>query len=300
MMYARLAALLVALAALAACREVSPADAAQIRDVQQTRRQQFQLRLAKADANPNQPIEIAKWLMPEALKEISGLALKSDGTLLAHDDNVGKIFVIDPKTGVVLKAFSLGKDVKGDFEGITTAGSDIYLLQSKGKIYQFREGANGATVPYNVSDTQLGHECEFEGIAYEPDSAWLVMPCKDASGKKMKNQLVIYRWRLQGADSTRLTMMTIPHSLLGLRGKSKDFRPTDITIDPATRNYVMISSRDNALVEITPGGQVVRAVKIPGVHNQAEGVAITKDNILIVSDEENRAPAAITLYRWRP
>jgi uncharacterized protein YjiK len=300
MMYARVAALVLAVTAGAGCRDISRADAAQIREVQLTRQKQFQSRLAKADANPNQPIEIAKWLMPEALKEISGLALKSDGTLLAHDDNVGRIFVIDPKTGVLLKEFSLGKDVKGDFEGITTAGSDIYLLQSKGKIYQFREGANGATVPYNVSDTQLGHECEFEGIVYEPDSAWLVMPCKNASGKKMKDQLVIYRWRLEGPDSTRLSVMTIPHSFLGVAGKSKDFRPSDITIDPATRNYVMISSRDNALVEITPGGQVVRAVKIPGVHNQAEGVAITKDNVLIVSDEQNKAPAAITLYRWRP
>jgi uncharacterized protein YjiK len=300
MMNGRVAALLLALTVTPACRDISRADAAQIRETERTRQQQFAQRLAKADANPTQPIEIAKWLMPDQLREISGLALKADGTVLAHDDNVGRIFVIDPRTGVVLKEFSLGKDVKGDFEGITTAGSDIYLLQSKGKIYQFREGANGATVPYNVSDTQLGHECEFEGIVYEPDSAWLVMPCKDASGKKKKDELVIYRWRLEGADSTRLTMMTIPHSLLGISGKSKDFRPSDITIDPATHNYVLISSRDNELVEITPGGQVVRAVKIPGVHHQAEGVAITKDNILIVSDEENKTPAAITLYRWRP
>lgn len=299
MIYGRVAALLLTLAS-PACRDATRADAAQIREAQRTRQQQFAVRLAKADANPTQPIEIAKWLMPVELREISGLTLKADGTLLAHDDNVGKIFIIDPKTGVVLKEFSLGKDVKGDFEAITTAGSDIYLLQSKGKIYQFREGANGATVPYNVFDTKLGHECEFEGVVYEPDSAWLVMPCKNVAGKKNKDELVIYRWRLQGSDSTRLTKMTIPHSVLAIRGKSKDFKPTDITIDPTTRNYVMIESRDKTLVEITPGGQLVRNVKIPGVHHQAEGVAITKDNILIVSDEENKAPAAITLYRWRP
>ena len=32
---------------------------------------------------------------------------------------------------------------------------------------------------------------------------------------------------------------------------------------------------------------------------QAEGVAITKDSILIISDEATSKPAAVTLYRWR-
>jgi hypothetical protein len=30
----------------------------------------------------------------------------------------------------------------------------------------------------------------------------------------------------------------------------------------------------------------------------AEGVAITGDNILIISDEVSRSPSTITLYRW--
>ena len=38
----------------------------------------------------------------------------------------------------------------------------------------------------------------------------------------------------------------------------------------------------------------------PGDHRQAEGVAITPDSILLVSDEANVKPPAITLYRWRP
>jgi uncharacterized protein YjiK len=63
---------------------------------------------------------------------------------------------------------------------------------------------------------------------------------------------------------------------------------------------VLISARHNAIIELTPAGQIVRAAKIPGEHNQPEGIAITKDNILIVSDEANKKPAAITLYRWRP
>jgi hypothetical protein len=49
-----------------------------------------------------------------------------------------------------------------------------------------------------------------------------------------------------------------------------------------------------------PDGEVVRSEPLPGDHRQPEGVAVTKDSLLMVSDESNVKPAAITLYRWRP
>jgi uncharacterized protein YjiK len=116
----------------------------------------------------------------------------------------------------------------------------------------------------------------------------------------MQDKLVIYRLRLQGRDSTRLTMMTIPLAEVIGSNDWKGFHPSDMTIDPGNGNYVLISSHEKGLVEITPGGLVDRAEPLPGTHNQPEGVAITKDNILIVSDEGSKKPAAITLYRWRP
>jgi uncharacterized protein YjiK len=63
---------------------------------------------------------------------------------------------------------------------------------------------------------------------------------------------------------------------------------------------VLIGSQEKGIVEITPGGEVVRSEPLPRGHKQAEGVAITPDGILIVSDEATTKPAAMTLYRWRP
>jgi hypothetical protein len=36
-----------------------------------------------------------------------------------------------------------------------------------------------------------------------------------------------------------------------------------------------------------------------GQHPQAEGVAITHDHILLISDESTTNAASLTLYRWR-
>jgi uncharacterized protein YjiK len=300
MINGRAVTLLMSVVASVACRQAPEADAAQLRVIERTRQQQLAQRLAKADANPKTSAPVAMWIMPPDLKEISGLALTADGRLLAHDDNIGRVFVIDPRSGIVLKQFTLGTGVQGDFEAITVAGSDIYLLSSNGTLYRFREGANGAGVPFIFQDTRLGRECEFEGMAFEADSAWLLLPCKRASKESLKNQLVIYRWRLQGPESTRLSIFTIPLAeVVGSTGW-KGFHPADMTIDPNTGNYVLISSHEKGLVEITPAGMVERAEPLPGAHNQPEGVAITKDNILIVSDEATREPATITLYRWRP
>jgi uncharacterized protein YjiK len=73
-----------------------------------------------------------------------------------------------------------------------------------------------------------------------------------------------------------------------------------MTIDPATRNYVVIASHEKGLAVLTPDGEVVRSEPLPGDHRQPEGVAITRDGILILSDEANVKPAAMTLYRWHP
>jgi uncharacterized protein YjiK len=282
------------------CRKTPEAQAAQLRELQRTRRQQLEQRLAKADSNPTKAAPVAEWYMPSELKQISGLALTRDGRLLTHDDNVGRIFVIDPKSGVLLNEFTVGTGIQGDFESIAVARDEVFLLNSNGILYRFREGSQSAGVPFTFVDLRLGHECEFESMAYEADSAWLVMPCKKTTSKKTKDDLVIYRWRLQGPDSTRLTMMTVPLAEITSRTGWKGFHPSDMTIDPETGDYVIISSHEKGLVEMTPTGVVERAEPLPGDHGQPEGVAITNDRILIISDEATKKPASITLYRWRP
>jgi uncharacterized protein YjiK len=95
-------------------------------------------------------------------------------------------------------------------------------------------------------------------------------------------------------------MLEIPMSQVIGANTWKNFEPSDITVDPATGNYVLLGSHEKAIAVITPAGDVVRAASLPFGHNQAEGVAITRDGILIVSDEATQTPAHITLYRWRP
>ena len=294
-----LAVLLSAVTLLAGCRDTPQARAAQLSGLAATRRQELHRRLAKVDASIDKTAPVAQWIMPSQLREISGLALTSRGTVLTHDDNSGRIYEIDPRTGVLLKGFSLTGNQKEDFEAITIAGNDIYLMASDGKLFRFREGADGQQVQFQLFDSGLKKDCEFESLVYESDSTRLLMACKRAVDKDASKDLLIYRLPLPLNRAT-ISLMRVPLQDVVGPNKWKSFRPSDMTIDPNTRNYVIIASHEMGIVVLTPDGEVVRSELLPGDHRQPEGVAITRDSILIVSDESNVKPAAITLYRWRP
>jgi uncharacterized protein YjiK len=301
MMLAKIAVLAALAISLDGCGDTPEARAALAKTVSRQRLQQLKEREAKADADPSKDLPVAEWIMPSSLREISGLAVTSRGTVLTHDDNVGRVSEIDPRTGILLKSFSLAGLQKGDFEAITIAGQDIYLMASNGKLYKFREAADGQQVPFQIYDTGLGKECEFESLTYEPDSSRLLMACKRLLDKNEGRELRIYMLPLPLRNPPVVSgTMTIPLDEVRQKNKWKNFRPSDINIDPFTGNYVIVASREKAYVVVTPEGDVVRSQMLPGEHRQAEGIAITKDSLMIVSDEANVTPPKITLYRWRP
>lgn len=290
-------AIFAAVAFVSGCQrrdEITEAEAAELA----SREQRLAARLAGALTDTTGEGILARWVLPIELKEISGLAVTANGNLLAHNDEQGRVFAIDPKRGVVLKQFMVGNgDLRGDFEGIAVHRGEIFMLVSNGTVYRFREGADGESVAYTVVDTRLGRECEFEGIAVDA-SGRMLLPCKNVAKRGPKGQLVIYQWDLSRARDQRPTMLTVPlDDLIGPNGW-KSLHPSDVTIDPASGNYVLIAAQEKALVEITPGGQVVRSGPLPEPSEQAEGVAILKEGILAISDEGNRNVATITLYRW--
>lgn len=240
---------------------------------------------------------IAKWIMPAPLREISGLALTPDGRVLAQGDENGEIWEVDYRSGILIKHFFLGDPtIKGDFEAITVANDLVYLLDSKGKIYSFKEGADGARVKYNLFDTGLKKDCEFEGMVFDARVNSLVLACKHVHDQSIHDAVVLYRLSVAPSDSTeKLTKLVVP---LGSANGGKSFHPSDITIDPVSGNYVLVASLEKALMAITPAGELVFARPLPPGHDQPEGVAITKDGILLVSDEAKANPGAITLYKW--
>ena len=297
------ATVLAMLVAASACRQADAAKAARIDSALLAKREaRLDSALARRDSGgadttiKDKPL--ARWVLPKALDELSGIALKDNSRLLAEEDENGRIFEIDYRRGVVTKQFRVGSPtIKADLEAIAIVNGEVYVLDSNGTLYEFREGANGERVDYTSHDTRLGKECEFEGLAYDSTLGSLLLACKHIHKNKFKDQILIYRWKLAG-DGDRLSHMTVPLTKILPAIGEKSFHPSDITIDPFTGNYVLIAGIERAIVSVTPGGDVVFARRLPGGHDQPESVAITRDSILIIGDEAQHRPAVITLYPW--
>ncbi|MEO7964282.1 MAG: SdiA-regulated domain-containing protein [Gemmatimonadaceae bacterium] len=264
----------------------------------------FAAHLKAATVSTSDPM-VARWILPSWLSEISGLTLLRDGRMLVHADESARISVIDVKRGEVTKKFVLGRgSVAEDFEGITTVGDTIYLLSSKGILFLFHEGDNDAGVPYRTFDTRLGKECEFEGVVYDSATSSLYLPCKRVLKKKEKKHeagsLLVFRLPLPLGSTDDVARIELPLAQNDSSRKEPTFQASDITRDPATGHLVALASRERQLIEFTTDGEVVREELLPssGHHQQPEGIAITRDGLLIVSDEAVRTPAAITVYRW--
>ncbi|MEO5798720.1 MAG: SdiA-regulated domain-containing protein [Gemmatimonadales bacterium] len=264
-----------------------------------SRRARLDSALADSSGSPDKPI--ALWIMPEQLKELSGLALTSDGRLLAHGDEHGEVFELDFRRGLVVKKFSVGTPrVMGDFESITTIGDTVALLTSDGKLFRFLEGANKSAVPFTMTNTGLGSECEFEAMTYDAAHRTLLLACKTVHDKSLRDAVVIFRVPVdsigdaapQIANALRIPMADVTAST-----DWKTFRPSDIAIDPVSGNYVILGSIEKGMLEVTPAGAVVSVRDLPKGHEQAEGLAITRDHILIIGDEAKQDAARLTLYR---
>jgi uncharacterized protein YjiK len=289
--------------AASACRQADAARTARIDSTLLAKREsRLEAALAQRDsAGADTTIKgkvLARWIMPKALDELSGIALEDSGRVLAEEDENGRIFEIDYRRGVITKQFRIGSPtIKADLEAIAIVNGEVYALASNGTLYEFREGANNEHVDYTSHDTRLGKECEFEGLAYDSTLGSLLLACKHVHEKKLKGNIVIYRWKLS-AGGDRLSHMTVPLKKVLPGIGEKDFHPSDITIDPFTGNYILIAGIEQAIVSITPSGDVVFARRLPGGHDQPESVAITRDSLLIIGDEAQRRPAVITVYPW--
>ncbi|MBA2627505.1 MAG: hypothetical protein H0U85_05795 [Gemmatimonadales bacterium] len=296
---------LAALLCVAAATACSPSgDPSRVRAALDRRAAEVAARAASADSaaragrRSDQPI--AQWVLPARYAEISGIALTEDGRLLAHGDERAEIWEIDFRRGVVTKAFGLGQPpVQGDFEAMTMADGKLYLLDSDGRIYESTEGKDNETVAYNEYDTRLTKECEFEGLTFDPVSRSLVLACKHVRREAPPNALVLYRWPLPGTDSERAAPVpiVIPIARFNELGQTwKKFEASDIARDPRTGTFIVISSLQQAMAEITLDGRVLHAGRIPGRHLMPEGVAVTVDGRLIISDEANGQRPVLTVY----
>jgi len=247
------------------------------------------------------------------LNEISGLATSSDGRLFAHNDEQGTLFELSTTDGKILKSFRLGKKkIEKDFEGLAVAEEWFYLITSSGNLYRFREGADGERVEYKKINTKLNANNDVEGLCYDPQRSKLLIACKGSAGKKYKGKRAVFAFdpKKKDLDKKPLFLFDIKEIVdyndsgfldrIGNLMELEDnlaFAPSGIERHPVTGHFFIIAARGNLLVEVDANGILIDRVRLdPKMHRQPEGIAFTRNNDLVISDEGGDGRARLTIY----
>jgi len=222
----------------------------------------------------------------------------ADGRLFAHGDERARIYELHPDSGTILKEFHLGRQgIRGDFEGLAIAGDRFFIVDSDGRILEFREGGDGDRVEYELISSGIGSQCEVEGLAYDVRSDVLLLPCKTVSGRRLRGHLVVYAFSLDGLRFENEPRYLVPLSELIDLGLEEDLNPSGIEVHPVTGSIYILAARQHALVELSRNGEPL-AVRLlaAGAHAQAEGLTFGSDLSLFIADEAAREGAILTRY----
>ena len=235
-------------------------------------------------------------VLPPALREVSGLAFHR-GVLLAHDDEIGLIYSINPVTGAVATFATLRGPIHDDFEGIAVLRDSVWLMTSSGTLYGVKATASSAPVAFAVHQTGLGKRCELEGLAADSATGVLLLPCKTLP--KGGKGVVVYRWNLaQGALATPATVSVAPAALK--KADAPNMRPRAIEDVPGPDRLLALSAGPPTLLEFDGAGVLLGQLRLPRRHAQPEGLALAANGDIFIADEGGTKAGTLAIYRCHP
>jgi uncharacterized protein YjiK len=238
----------------------------------------------------------------KSLNEISGICYnQDDSSLLAISDSRRKVIRIN------LKKLKL-KDYTGDvvppdqdLEDIVKADSMLYLLSSKGLIYEVPAKAEDST---GIKSYQLPSESQndFEALYYDPSANALVMLCKDCAGDKGKHMRSAYRFDLRTKTFDTAAFYTISTEEVRKQLKDDDakFDPSAAAIHPINKRLYILSSAGNLLVIADTRGKLIESYHLnPDKYPQAEGIAFAPNGEMYITNEGKIGKPTLQIFPYQ-
>jgi len=233
--------------------------------------------------------------LPYVLEEISGLSMKSSNTVLAVDDESGKVFEYDLKKRDIIHSIEFYKT--DDYEGVELVGDDIYVLKHDGDLFQFpySEDKRAESIKY---ETELQKDNDTEGLGYDQDGNRLLIACKE---KGSITEEKIFGRAFYAFDIASKTLSSEPIFIIGPKEleafwesvKERDyeierikFKPSAIATHPLSGDYYILSSVGKLLIVVTPDGTIKGTYPLsPRILGQPEGLCFDQTGDMYISSE---------------
>lgn len=234
---------------------------------------------------------LKSWKMPRQLKEISGIALYDEKRFACVQDEDGIIFLFNIESDRIEKEVHFAGS--GDYEGIVLIGSTAWVLRSDGLLFEVQD-FNRSKPSVTEHRTPFTGAQDFEGITSDLKNKRLLISVKgkDPNSKAFKG---VYAFDLTSktASTTPVYKITSAKSSRSKKGRSR-IKPSEIVLHPITRELYVLDGPGSRLLIIGKDGAEkavypLRRKDFP----QPEGMAITKEGDLYISNEGKRKNGTI-------
>lgn len=237
----------------------------------------------------------------KVLNEISGITFNEENnSLLAISDSKEKIFDINLNKQKLKDYTDRIVPSKSDIEDVAKVGADVYMLSSKGIIYEVPSKKNDSLsvkeYPFWSTDQN-----DFETLYYDASANGLIMVCKHCPSDKGKEIRTAYRFDLykkQFDSSAFFTFSTADVKNL-LNDNDAKFDPSAAAIHPINKRLYILSSAGNLLVISDNRGKIIEAYKLnPEQFPQAEGIAFAPNGDMFITNEGKYGAATLQEFKY--
>ena len=228
-----------------------------------------------------------KFLMPESLLEISGIAFykgKAD-TVYGIQDEQGRLFRL---AWGEKKQYNAKFGKQGDYEDVTFINDQALILKSNGSLFSFPF----ADAIYEEVDSarewkHLLPKGEYEGMYGDEATGKVYVICKNCPGDNSKNLVTGYIIQFGDSVYQSGTFQVDVKQIKSFTGKVKrGFRPSALAKNPVTSEWFMVSAVNKLLVVTDSNWKIKEACFLNGnMFNQPEGLAFDAKGNLYISNE---------------
>lgn len=237
----------------------------------------------------------------KVLNEISGICFDADNnSLLAISDSKEKVFQLNLNKQKLKDFTNNVVPGKSDLEDITKVDSNIYLLSSKGIIYEVHGGKKDTTgiksYPFNTDEQN-----DFETLYFDPSADALIMICKHCPSDKGKEARTAYRFDLATKEFEPSPFFTMSTAEVknALKDDDAKFDPSAAAIHPINKRLYILSSAGNLLVVADTRGKIIEAYQLnPEQFPQAEGIAFAANGDMFITNEGKYGPATLQMFKY--
>ncbi|MEI6950413.1 SdiA-regulated domain-containing protein [Paraflavisolibacter sp. H34] len=229
----------------------------------------------------------ARWELPPELMEVSGIAYLDRDRFVCIQDEKGALFVYNVQTGKIEQEIPFAGP--GDYEGVTLAGTDAFVVRSDGRLYEIAD-FRGKNPRVKEHRTPLTAKQDVEGLCYDAREKRLLLAPKgeDPTSKEYKG---IYAVDPGTGHMQTAPVLKIPVGEGAANGKkekkkNKGVQPSEINVHPKTGQIYVLDGPNRRLLILERSGQLLRQVQLKGGDfPQAEGLTFSPEGVLYISNE---------------